>query len=226
MGRVPQFAMAWLGTMALQQGPLWWGAHHRHHHKFSDLPEDVHSPIQRGLYWAHMGWIFSGEHDETRWSLIQDLAKYPELRWINKYHVIPGALMGLVIFLIGGWPAFVWGFLVSTVFLYHGTFTINSLAHTWGSRRYSTGDTSRNNLFLSLITMGEGWHNNHHCYMSSTNQGFFWWEIDMSYYLLVGLSKLGVVSDLRKPPLELLEAKRLDRDSAALIPSQKSLRRA
>ena len=225
MSRIPQFLMALLGTTSLQKGVLWWAAHHRIHHKKSDLVDDVHSPFQRGFWWSHVAWILSNKHDETHWEQIQDLAKFPELRWLNKHHWVPGVALAVgIFFLAGGLGALIWGFFLSTVLLWHGTFTINSLSHVIGSRRYVTTDTSRNNFALALVTMGEGWHNNHHCYMSSANQGFFWWEVDMSFYLLKLLSTVGIVKDLRKPPLELLDAKRIDRGARDLMPRKQEAR--
>ncbi len=200
-----QFVLAFIGTMSAQKGVLWWAAHHRDHHKFSDQPEDIHSPVQKGLWWAHCGWILCSKYDETKIDRIRDFAKYPELRWLNKYHLVPPVLLAVAMFLVGGLPLLVWGFFVSTTLLWHGTFTINSLSHVFGSRRYRTTDTSRNNWALALLTMGEGWHNNHHYYMSSANQGFFWWEVDASYYVLKAMSWLGLVWDLRKPPKHVLE---------------------
>jgi stearoyl-CoA desaturase (delta-9 desaturase) len=209
MGRVPTFLMACLGSASIQKGVLWWAANHRHHHRFSDQPQDIHSPRQSGFWWSHVGWILSDKHADTQWELVQDLAKYPELVWLNKWHLVPVVAYALPFALIGGFPALTWGFLVSTVLLWHGTFTINSLSHVFGARRYQSNDDSRNNPLLAFITLGEGWHNNHHAYMSSANQGFFWWEFDISYYVLKTLSFIGVTRDLRKPPLALLEAKRL-----------------
>jgi stearoyl-CoA desaturase (delta-9 desaturase) len=216
MDRVPQFLMALLGTTSSQKGVLWWAANHRHHHRFSDQEQDIHSPRQSGFWWSHVGWILSPQYDETRWDQIQDLAKYPELVWLNKWHVLPVVGYAVLTFLIGGWSGLVWGFVISTVLLWHGTFTINSLSHVFGSRRYVTTDDSRNNPLLALITLGEGWHNNHHTYMSSANQGFFWWEYDFSYYALKALSWIGVTRDLRKPPLALLDAKRVPSADARL----------
>ena len=204
-GRVFQFILALIGTLSLQKGVLWWAAHHRTHHKHSDDEQDIHSPVQRGLYWAHQGWILCKKYATTDWARIQDFAKYPELRWLNQHYIIPPATAGVLLYLIGGWHFFVWGGLVSTVLLWHGTFTINSLSHVFGSRRYPTKDTSRNNGLLAIITMGEGWHNNHHYYPSSVRQGFFWWEVDFSYYILKALSWVGIVWDLRKPPKHILE---------------------
>jgi stearoyl-CoA desaturase (Delta-9 desaturase) len=195
-----QLLLAWLGTTAAQKGPLWWASTHREHHKYSDTERDVHSPLRRGFWYAHMGWWLGREHETSRHDLIRDYARYPELRWLDKYHVVgPLSLIGLLL-LAGGYDAFLWGFVVSTCFLMHATFTINSLAHVFGTRRYATSDTSRNNFWLALLTMGEGWHNNHHHYMASANQGFFWWEIDLSFYLLKLLEKLRLVWDVRSAP--------------------------
>ncbi|MCP5068106.1 MAG: acyl-CoA desaturase [bacterium] len=210
MGRVPQFLMAWLAQTSAQKGVLWWGAYHRHHHKFSDQPEDIHSPARQGFWWSHIGWILSRAYQKTRFDLIPDFAKYPELRWLNKYYLVPPLSLALAIFLLGGWPALVWGFVISTVLLWHGTFIINSVTHGWGRRRYVTSDTSRNSFLLSIVTLGEGWHNNHHCYQASANSGFFWWEFDPTYYTLKLLSWLRIVSDLKRPPIARLEARRID----------------
>jgi stearoyl-CoA desaturase (delta-9 desaturase) len=131
---------------------------------------------------------------------MRDFAKFPELRWLNRNHWIPGIALAVLCFAIGGWSCLVVSFFISTVILYHCTFFINSLAHVFGKRRYQTTDDSRNSLLLALLTLGEGWHNNHHHYQSSANQGFFWWEIDISYYIIKGFEKVGLVWDVRKPP--------------------------
>jgi len=209
LNRFWQFLMAFLAQTTAQKGVLWWAAHHRHHHKHSDLEDDIHSPKLTGFWWSHVGWILSMKYHETEKDLIKDFYKYPELRWLNRNHLVAPVLYGLAIFLAFGWAGLFWGMFLSTVLLWHGTFTINSLSHVFGSRRYVTTDTSRNNFWLALVTMGEGWHNNHHCYMTSANQGFFWWEVDPSYYVLKGLSWVGVVRDLRKAPIAALESKRI-----------------
>ncbi len=203
--RAFQFVLAWIACSSAQKGPLWWAAHHRDHHKYSDMPEDIHSPRQSGFWWSHVGWILSSKNDATKFDRIRDFAKYPELRWLNKYHLVPPTVLGLVLFSIGGAPLLIWGLFLSTVVLWHATFTINSLSHVWGWRRYQTTDDSVNNPLLALITLGEGWHNNHHHYMSSANQGFFWWEIDVSYYIIKMFSWVGLVWDVRKPPRHILE---------------------
>jgi stearoyl-CoA desaturase (delta-9 desaturase) len=184
--RAFQLVLAAIGTTAVQKGPLWWAAHHRDHHRFSDGPDDVHSPLERGFWWSHVGWFLSARWDATRIDRVRDLARFPELVWLDRWHLVPPVALAAALFLAGGLPALLWGFFVSTVVVWHATYVINSLAHVIGSRRYETGDGSRNSLLLALLTFGEGWHNNHHFYPGSANQGFFRWEIDHSYYALPG----------------------------------------
>ena len=194
-----QFFIAFMAMTSSQKGVLWWGAHHRFHHQHSDQDQDVHSP-KKGFWWSHAGWIMSDLHEETDYSKIQDFAKYPELVWLNRHWTVPAFMFALATYLLGGIHGFVWGGVISTVLLWHGTFTINSLSHVWGSRRYETTDTSRNNFILSMITLGEGWHNNHHRFPGTTRNGFFWWEIDITYYVLKIFSVLGLVWNLRPVP--------------------------
>jgi stearoyl-CoA desaturase (delta-9 desaturase) len=194
-----QFVLAWLGCSAMQKGPLWWVAHHRHHHRHSDTPDDPHSPRARSFWWSHIGWILAQKGNETHWPAARDWIRYPELRWLNRFHWIPGIALAFACWLAAGWSGLVWGFLISTVLCFHATFSVNSLCHLWGKRRYATEDDSRNNLLVALVTLGEGWHNNHHHYQSCARQGFFWWEIDVSYYVIKLLGWLGVVWEIRKP---------------------------
>jgi stearoyl-CoA desaturase (delta-9 desaturase) len=208
-----QFVLAFLGTTSAQKGPIWWAAHHRHHHQHSDTEEDIHPPRLYGLWWAHVGWVLSTQFIDTRCELVKDLMKFPELRILDRLHFAPplmlaGALIGLGSLLNTHYPElgtsagqlFVWGFCISTTLLYHGTFCINSLAHLIGKPRFETGDDSKNSFILALITLGEGWHNNHHRYPGSERQGFYWWEVDISHYILKVLSWCGLVWDLRVPP--------------------------
>ncbi len=202
--RVGQFVLAFVAQSSAQRGAIWWASKHRHHHKYSDLANDVHSPRHRGFLYAHVGWIFVPQHGKTDLKTVPDLAKFPELVWLNKHQYFPAALLGAAVLLVAGLPGLVVGFVWSTVLLYHGTFFINSLAHVHGNQRYVTGDDSRNNWWLALITLGEGWHNNHHAYMASTRQGFRWWEVDGTYYILKLLSWTRVVTDLIEPPASLV----------------------
>jgi len=204
--RVMQFLLALLGTTALQKGVLWWAAHHRNHHTLSDMEGDVHSP-KLGFWWSHMMWVADKSSDETHWKKVPDLAKYPELVALNALYLPIFVGMCVAFFFLLGFQAMVWGCFVSTILLWHGTFTINSLSHMFGKRVYATTDTSRNNFVLALLTMGEGWHNNHHFYQSSAHQGFRWWEIDMSYYILVVMEKLRLVWGVKRAPQSVIEGK-------------------
>lgn len=211
--RTFQFIFALIGASSVQRGPLWWAAHHRLHHVNSDKAIDEHSPRQQGFFWSHMGWFLSRHNFATRLDRISDFARYPELRFIDRFDIFMPVLLAVMLYVVGetiayaypesgtnGWQMVVWGFVISTIVLYHITFTINSLAHTVGRRRFETKDDSRNNWLLALLTFGEGWHNNHHYYPGSARQGFTWWEIDISYYLLRLLQALGLIWDLRPIP--------------------------
>jgi len=203
--RAFQFFLAFLGGAAAQNGALWWAAHHRHHHRHSDTEEDLHSAKLEGFYWSHIGWVLSTEYEEYDPKVVKDLNKFPELVWLDKWIFIPPVAAAVFCFLVHGWMGLVVGFFISTVILYHTTFAINSFCHMFGSRRYETGEESKNSLWLAIVTMGEGWHNNHHHYPLSARQGFFWYEIDITYYILLGLEKLGLVWDLQAPPQRLLQ---------------------
>jgi len=216
--RGAQFVFALLGASAAQRGPLWWAAHHREHHQHSDQEGDAHSPRQHGFLWSHMGWFLSRDNYPTRFRRVRDLARYPELKWLDRNDALVPVALGTGLFLLGsllgyaapglgtdGWQMLVWGFFISTVAVYHGTYTINSLAHRFGRQRYDTGDESRNSLVLALITFGEGWHNNHHRYPASARQGFRWWEIDLTYYGLRLMAATGLIWDLRPVPARVLD---------------------
>jgi len=202
--RAFQLVLAAIGTASMQNGPLWWASWHRRHHKNADTPLDPHSPAHIGLWRAHLGWVLEEGSEDTDFSNIKDLTCYPELRFLDRHKWIPLVVYAIGCFLVAGWAGLVWGFVLSTIVLFHATLMINSLAHIRGTRRYETGDTSRNNFLLAVVTLGEGWHNNHHHFMSSARQGFFWWEIDVSYYVLRALRSIGVVWGVRTPTAEAL----------------------
>jgi stearoyl-CoA desaturase (delta-9 desaturase) len=208
LGRGAQAALAFLGTTAVQKGPLWWAANHRTHHRFTDTDRDPHSP-QRGFWWSHVGWLLCDRYSRTDFDVIDDFARYPELRWINKHDWIGPWSLGVASYLIAGWSGLVVGFFGSTVLLWHATFSINSVAHLWGSRRYGTADSSRNNPVLAILCLGEGWHNNHHHHPQSARQGFRAWEFDPTYLVLRALQAVRIVHDLREPPPAKLRARRL-----------------
>ena len=213
-----QFIFACIASSAMQRGALWWAAHHRKHHKESDTEKDVHSPHTKSFLWSHIGWIASRKNFSTDYKAIKDFARYPELVFLNRFNKLIPLLLGVLLFVSGewislnapslntnGWQLIVWGWFISTTVLLHGTSTINSLSHLYGKKRFDTGDQSRNNFWLSLITLGEGWHNNHHHYMHSARQGFYWWEIDITYYGLKLMAFIGIIHDLRPVPKHILD---------------------
>ncbi|AFI84311.1 acyl-CoA desaturase [Methylophaga nitratireducenticrescens] len=216
-----QFIFALIGASATQRGPLWWAAHHRQHHRYADQPADPHSPKQ-GFFWSHMGWFLSGKHYQADYNLVQDWKRFVELRWLDRFDLIAPVLLALTLFIFGvllekfapelktsGWQMLVWGYFISTVVLLHVTLLINSMAHRIGKKRYTTNDESRNNFLLALLTLGEGWHNNHHHYPASARQGFYWWEVDVSYYLLKLMQKSGLIWDVRTVPLHKRDSKKI-----------------
>ncbi len=200
--RFVQWIMALCVTSTAQKGPLWWAAWHRHHHRHSDTPHDVHSKKLRGLYWSHVGWILCGKFRTADYNEVKELARYPELMWLEKplgYLMAPVAL-GYFCLHIGGLP-YLMGFFTSTFLLYHGTFCINSLAHMWGTQRFKTGDESRNCGWLNILTLGEGWHNNHHHEQGFEAQAITWREklSDVTHWILSLWSYTGMVKlNLRK----------------------------
>jgi stearoyl-CoA desaturase (delta-9 desaturase) len=203
-----QFFLAVGGAMCMQKGPLWWAGHHREHHRNSDTELDIHSPL-RGFWWSHLGWILCDKYAEIPVDRIKDFAKYPELRFIDKWNGVFPWIAAIASYLFAGLPGLFFGFLLGTVVLWHNTFLVNSVAHVVGRRRYVTEDTSRNNFLIAITTLGEGWHNNHHYYQASARNGFFWWEIDVTWWSLKALSKVGLVRDLKVPSAEMLAANRI-----------------
>ena len=221
--RAMQFLFALIGASAVQRGPLWWASHHRHHHAHSDTPHDAHSAKQHGFLWSHLGWFLARENFAPRNERISDLMRFPELRFLDRYDSLVPIALGIALYGLGeflrahfpalatsGAQLLVWGLCVSTIALYHATFTVNSLAHRYGSRRYATHDDSRNNLWISLLTLGEGWHNNHHHYAGAARQGFYRWELDLTYYALRLMATLGLIWDLKIIPVKILAANRLN----------------
>jgi stearoyl-CoA desaturase (Delta-9 desaturase) len=198
ISRFNQFVLAFIGGTCAQKGVLWWVAHHRHHHQYSDTPEDIHSAERSGFYWAHLGWLLSREyHEAYNPEMVKDLRKFPELVWLDRYHLIPPILLAGACLALGGITGLVWWFCVSTVMLYHSTFSVNSVCHLWGSRPYKTSDSSRNTWWLALATLGESWHNNHHRFPNSARHGLRWWEIDLTYWTLRLLSQFKLVRSIR-----------------------------
>lgn len=196
--RVVQFIFAFIGTTATQRGPLWWAAHHRHHHKHTDKALDRHSPHVHSFLWSHCGWFLAAENFKTDLTNIKDLYKYPELRFLDRYDVVPPIMLSALLYWFGGWPYVVWGYFLSTVLIYHVTFAVNSIGHTVGTQSFNTPDHSKNNWLLAIFAFGEGWHNNHHHCPSSARQGRTVWQLDISYLILKIMEKCKLVWDLRE----------------------------
>jgi stearoyl-CoA desaturase (delta-9 desaturase) len=222
-GRLVQFVGAVLGASATQRGPLWWAAHHRRHHRHSDTAADAHSPVAHGFLWAHVGWFTTRGNFRTDLGQVRDFATFPELRWLDRNDGVVPAALAVSLWLLGallertvpelgttGPQMVVWGFCISTTVLFHVTSSVNSFGHLLGKRVWPTKDQSRNSALLALLTLGEGWHNNHHWCPGTVRQGFRWWEIDVTYYVLKGMAALGLVSDLRPlPPRALADERRI-----------------
>jgi stearoyl-CoA desaturase (Delta-9 desaturase) len=204
--RLFQFLIAVMGTLAIERGPLWWAAHHRHHHRYADREEDIHSPTLQGFFWAYVGWMHCKKNSSaTDYTRIKDFSRYSELVWLDRYYVVPPLLASALIWVFAGPAVFVWAVLVGTVIQWHALFTSNTLCHLLGRRRFDTPDTSRNNAACALLLMGEGWHNNHHYYPGSARQGFYWWEVDLSYYSIKVMEKAHLVWDVREVPEDILQ---------------------
>jgi stearoyl-CoA desaturase (delta-9 desaturase) len=206
--RAFQLVLAVWSMTSAQRGVLWWSGHHRNHHRWSDTPQDIHSPARTGFFWSHVGWIMSKRYERAPLEVIRDMARYPELRWLERHLYVPAFALAITSFALGGMPALIWVFFVSTVILYHTTFSINSLMHTFGRRVYPTTDTSRNSLLLALLTAGEGWHNNHHYFCSSARIGFHWYQYDPSWVLIRLFERVGLVWDVNLPPAHVIEGAR------------------
>jgi fatty-acid desaturase len=217
-----EYFLTFCATLSLEGGPIFWVATHRIHHQYSDQEGDPHSPID-GKWWAHMGWILMGKsmhHDtSTLARYVPDLAKDRFHVWITKYHYVPQIAVGVLLFAIGGLPWLLWGSFFRTVFLLHCTWLVNSATHSWGSRRFATRDLSTNSLWVALLTFGEGWHNNHHAHPTSAAHGFRWYEIDMNWYGIWVLQKLGLAWDIKRVKLSEIKQGLVAAPNGGLISS-------
>lgn len=216
--RIFQFILGWIGTSSAQLGPMWWAANHRHHHQHSDQPQDIHSPVVKDAFWAHIGWVLCRAYHDIRHDRIKDLSKYPELRFLDRFHVLPVISLIGVLYITGvllntyfpglgtnGLQLVMWGFFVSTILVYHVTFFVNSVTHIFGKKRFVTNDESRNSWWVALLTFGEGWHNNHHRWPLSARQGMYWWEFDLTYLILRFLERIGLVWEIKVYPKAIYE---------------------
>jgi fatty-acid desaturase len=203
------------GSLSLEGGPIFWVAVHRVHHQKSDRAGDPHSPLHGGFFWSHVGWIIFGEGNHNNTKLMSkyapDLARHRFYVWLNNWHWLPLAVLGVILFAIGGWSMMLWGVCVRTVFGLHATWLVNSATHMWGGRRFATRDGSRNNWWVAALTFGEGWHNNHHAHPTSIRHGLAWYEIDHSWILVNILKRVGLASDLK---VAKLDSRLIEREAA------------
>ncbi len=224
MNRVARFVWSFIGTAAMQKGPLWWAGHHVNHHRYADRDGDPHSPSISGFYYAHIGWFLNDtRHDRLPASnpVIRDFSQDVELAWLDRFHFVPPALLAVALYLVGGLPWVVWGFCVPTVTLAHATFAINTINHMFGSRRFETHDASRNNAFTAVFAAGEGWHNNHHRYQRAARNGFYWWEFDPTWYVIRAMAAVGLVWDVQQVPQRIYDEAHAVRTTRAaqIVPS-------
>jgi stearoyl-CoA desaturase (delta-9 desaturase) len=226
MNRAVRFVWAFIGTAAMQKGPLWWAGHHVNHHRFADRDGDPHSPAVSGIYYAHIGWFLNdAKNDKLAPTnpVIRDFSGAPEIAWLEKYFVLPPLMLAVAMFAIGGWPWLVWGFCLPTVTLAHSTFAINTVNHMVGSRRFETRDESRNNPVTALLAAGEGWHNNHHRYQRAARNGFYWWEIDLTWYTIRAMAAVGLAWDLQPVPARIYAEARATRARVSTPTSDETL---
>jgi stearoyl-CoA desaturase (Delta-9 desaturase) len=219
MNRVTRFVWAFIGTAAMQKGPLWWAGHHVNHHRYADRDGDPHSPMVSGVYYAHVGWFLNdARHDRLEQSnpVMRDFSKAPELVFLDRFHFVPPLLLALSLYFIGGLPWLVWGFCLPTFTLAHATFAINTVNHMFGSRRFETRDESRNNVVTAIFAAGEGWHNNHHRYQRAARNGFYWWEVDLTWYVIRAMAAVGLAWNVQRVPVRIYrEARALKANRAA-----------
>ena len=206
MNRVARFVWAFIGTAAMQKGPLWWAGHHVNHHRYADRDGDPHSPAISGFYYAHIGWFLN----DTKYDrlpptnpVVRDFSKAPEIAWLEQCFWAPPLMFAVALFLIGGWPYFIWGFATPTMTLAHATFAINTVNHLWGSRRFETHDDSRNNAVTAFFSAGEGWHNNHHRYQRAARNGFYWWEVDITWYVIRAMAAVSLAWNIQEVPTRI-----------------------
>ena len=206
MNRIARFVWAFIGTAAMQKGPLWWAGHHINHHRYADRDGDPHSPAISGFYYAHIGWfLHDSKYDrlESGNPVVRDFSKEPEIAWLERFYWAPPLSLAVALFLVGGVPLVLWGFALPTMTLAHATFAINTVNHLWGARRFDTRDDSRNNPVTAFFAAGEGWHNNHHRYQRAARNGFYWWEFDVTWYVIRTMAAVGLAWNVQPVPARI-----------------------
>jgi len=223
MPRLVEYLVSFLGVLALQGGPIRWVATHRRHHARSDREGDPHG-MDRGFWWAHVGWLYlpnparPTKAEEHR--LAADLAADPFYRFLDKTQVLWQIALGVLLFVIGGWSLVVWGIFARLVATYHITWLVNSAAHLTGYRTFRTSDLSTNNWWVALLAWGEGWHNNHHAFPFSARHGLRWFEFDLTWLTIRILKLVGIARSVKLPTHEMLARLRVPAPQPVTIPAQ------
>jgi fatty-acid desaturase len=215
-----EYVFTFIGMLASEGGAVTWVAMHRMHHTLSDRPgKDLHTP-KDGFWWSHLGWIVTKlgmDYREMESKHAPELVADPVHRAMNKLGVLPNILVGLGLYAWGGWSFVVWGVFLRLVVVLHGTWFVNSAAHTFGYRTYDTPEGSTNCWWVGLVAWGEGWHNNHHAFQRSARHGHEWWELDMTWVAIRTLQKLGLAWDIQGLPATAARF-RLDRPDREGVP--------
>ena len=203
-----EYAIAIIGSLALQGGPMFWVAGHRMHHAHTeDMQKDPYS-AKRGFWWSHLLWLFYDRPEFFDYDVYKkytpDLDRQPFYRWLNRYFLVLQLPLGLLLYLLGGWSFVIYGLFVRTVLLWHSTWFINSASHLRGYRTFNTHDNSRNLWWAAILTYGEGWHNNHHAYPHIAKAGLQWWEVDITWWAIYLLNQLGLARKIILPRKSLV----------------------
>jgi len=223
--RLMQFSLAVYGALTVLGGPLWWAQTHREHHRNADTPEDIHSPHYQGFIYSHCGWFLDNRHRSVDRTKIGDLAKFPELVFVDRMDLVFKVIYAAGCYWLFGIVGVVWGFLLPTVIVLQMIHWIQSVSHSIGGyRRYPTLDDSRNHWLFGIISLGEGFHHNHHCFPNSARLGLRWWEFDAGYWTLVALSWLGLIWDL-KVPVQEVRGRRDERAERAVVYAKAKVRK-
>jgi fatty-acid desaturase len=206
--KVPQwleYGLVTIGALAMQGGPVFWVGGHRQHHAFTeDTKKDPYSS-KRGFWWSHLIWMLKPEFHTFDVNHYQkyapDLARKAYYRWLDRYFLLLQVPLALVLYGLGGWSFVIYGVFLRSVLLWHSTWFVNSATHCWGYRTFAANDNARNLWWVSLVTYGEGWHNNHHTFPRSAQTGWHWWEIDVTWHTIQLLQRLGLATKVKTIPV-------------------------
>jgi fatty-acid desaturase len=202
--------LAFFGILSLEGSPLEWVSHHRMHHSHVDTPKDPHN-ARAGFWFSHIGWLFRvvPEFDDVarQRRFARDIVADPVLMFLGRPVVMIAiqVALGALLWAVGGFGCMMMGIFLRLVTVYHITWFVNSAAHMWGYRNWDVDDISRNNWWVAILAFGEGWHNNHHAFPDVAPAGIKWWEFDLTFMIIRGLSALGIVTDVKMPETHVVD---------------------